>query len=305
MTDLYAPYEAPKLQSMGWRVGPIEHPTISASGDCAGLDAEIGVDATIPMNVGVASGAALDSIMGYTPVYNTTALPAASNGAGSSAGPSLSLTKTMDLADGSGGTALIPTAALTYPSPSDNFNRADSTTSLGSNWTARANVLGVLSNGAYGYGSGINSATHNSPATSDDVTVSITLGALTGGSPYEWLGMIFGADSAGGSMATALYYYDGAGGAAQASLYRNGTWTTNGTNVAGGYVTRMTTGDVFSVNRTGNAYTLKINGTTTSGGTWTDSSNYVTRDSSHRLVGLWVDNAGSGYYRLIDSITTT
>lgn len=309
MTDLYLPYEAPKLQSMGWVVGPIEHRTNSASGDCAGVDAEITVAVTVDMNVAISTGDALVPTLAYTPDFQFTMLPAACTGAGLACSETVSKTETMNLANGSGGAALTPILTVLLPvSISDDFNRANNTSTLGSNWTNGSGTytVGISSNTA---------ATYNTPNwapayyntglnfPTGDRVVSAVLGTLLGSTAAnDYMALVIGANTTGECLVAQFNPAAGGSGSGSLTLYTMSNWSL-GSQVTRSTVTglTMTTGTGVSVKRIGNVYTAQIGGTDVSGSSWTDSSNVLTRDSSHNRSGLMVRSVDGSTERCIDS----
>ena len=176
----------------------------------------------------------------------------------------------------------------------DDLNRADSTTSAGPGWTNRFGVVGIKSNGAYGVPlSQWSQASYDTPMTSDDMEVSVTMGVNTG-SPNS--AVLLGANTAGQcvsglSQATATF------------ITTQTAWGWVGNVSRGTVPVTFATGDVLTLRRVGNVYTVFKNGNDI-GLTWTDSTNIVPRDSNHRLVGLATHNNGGaapGTYRLIDA----
>lgn len=175
---------------------------------------------------------------------------------------------------------------------SDNFNRADSTTSAGPQWTNQNGVMGIDTNTAYSVSTGVwTQATNNTPLTGDDFSVTVTLGSLAG-SGSDYVEIIGGANSSGAAPVAILL------GSALA-IYTQSAWGLSGAAARVSNSFSWTTGDVFEFRRVGNVYTTWKNGVGTSSN-WTDSGGAITRDSSHRLAGMG-GFAGSGAYRRIDS----
>lgn len=131
MTDLYAPYEAPTIQSRGWVVGPNILLIDPGGATGAGLPADITVSPTFAVDVGstavfpltfpylfgapLGGGAGLDAELVYTPTANFSALPAAGDCDSLSTGFTVDVPVTMNFADGSGGTAIVPTLSVVVP----------------------------------------------------------------------------------------------------------------------------------------------------------------------------------------------
>lgn len=312
MTNLYAPYEAPKIRSRGWRVGPIQHRTVAAVGDCAGLPAELStITVTFIMDIGgppptfpltfpysfdapaFAQGAGLPAEVSNVLVEHFTSVPAVGDCAGLAAVATPALSVTANLGDGSGGTALVPTLSIAYPN-ADNFDRTDSSTSMGSNWTNRTSVMGIISNTAYPV-SGTSIASWNTAMPADDVPLSVTLSALVGS--IDIIYMVLGADSAGTNIAYAAY------SGSSVSISTATSWSLSGNTTRASGSISMTAGDVMTFNRTGSTYSILKNGAST-GISWIDGGAAQPRDSSHRLVGIGGFNT-SGNYRSLDNFTTT
>jgi hypothetical protein len=172
----------------------------------------------------------------------------------------------------------------------DAFDRADSTTTLGSDWTPRRNTLGINSNAAYGVDDATNYGTYNTPMGAEDVQVNITLGTIegTGADVYIWLG----ANTTGEGVLCRFLNND------RGNIYSKTGWSIDGTSRATASSNQtLATGDVFSLRRIGNVYTALKNGTPIAGQTWTDYGNVVPRNSSHRLAGLGVWG-GTNYRRI-------
>ena len=201
-------------------------------------------------------------------------------------GGSLNITPTISSA--------LVSAKLDY---TDNFNRSNSTTTLGSNWVAGFGTLGINSNAAYPVTvntSNYEAARWVNPLNTDDQQVTLTVTAAVG--TDNPIVAILGSDSSGtcavGSWFTTnayIYTFTGLLGSTQAGTQRA---------TASGQTTPVA-GDTLSIKRVGNVYTLYHNGTQTL--TWTDSSNVLTRGSSNRLVGFGIYQSATGNYRKIDA----
>jgi hypothetical protein len=190
-------------------------------------------------------------------------------------------------------------AFLTTPAPastkltlSDNFTRADNPTDLGASWTNRNGALGISGNKCVPITNHVYvEATHNTPLTQDDMSVSFTFGPLSGSDvDYGWV--ILGADTGGTNYAWAGIF----AGTPYLLSVTNWSFTAGFTIRSSGGAT-FTTGDVFTLSRIGNVYTGFKNGSP-SGLAWTDSSNVITRGSSNRLVGIGGLNSDASYRSL-------
>jgi hypothetical protein len=183
------------------------------------------------------------------------------------------------------------------PSANDQFNQANSTSSLGPNWTNRHGVMGIINNGAYGVtGSAtFNTATYNTVMTSDDQVVSVTLGTFNGSNgANDAVWCLVGASS-GGTEYVIGYFRNGT-----PIIYSCANWNpaASPTIRATGTATSWTVGDTLSIQRVGIVYTLLKNGVALPGASWADNGNVVTRDADHRLVGIGAYN--NAEYRIID-----
>lgn len=162
----------------------------------------------------------------------------------------------------------------------DNFNRANSTTSAGPNWVTRAQNVGVHSNRAYPTTGFWCAATWNTPMPTDNFFVSANIytnRTMTNGATS----LFFGCDSPGTKVLACMVYTDRIG------LMTFSSWPTLGYSTWVGSVVgspAYTSGDLISVERSGNVYTVRLNGTPC--WTWTDSAGSQPIDSAHRLVGI-------------------
>lgn len=178
---------------------------------------------------------------------------------------------------------------------SDDFNRANNTSTIGTDWTNRQNTLGINTNAAYVVttSGGLSYATHNTAMTADDMEVSIVVGSLQG-SGTDHILAVLGSNTTGES---ALGYFTGT----SAFILSQSDWAGTGQAVrATGSSFSYTVGDTLSIRRVGNVYTIRKNGSTITSGTWTDSGSIVPRNGSHRIVGIGSINS-SGNYRRLDS----
>lgn len=143
-------------------------------------------------------------------------------------------------------------------SASDNFNRADSTTTLGTSsggqtWTAHRATWGISSNRGYNVtnaGGSINFASVD--AGTADGTVQVTIAAGTGQQP----GLCFRTTDNNNT-----YLLEGGSGAGTAKFYKIVSGTV--TNLANsGTTVNFGSGDVISVVMSGSSFTFKKNGAT-------------------------------------------
>lgn len=181
----------------------------------------------------------------------------------------------------------------------ENFTRADSSSSAGPNWTNRLNTYGVASNAAKPISSNVYSAaTYATTSGSDDMTVTVTVAAFVGAAIP--VGVALGFDTGGTGV---LGLFIGSGTAAIYSTSAN--WDqASATSRASGSLT-LATSDTIGLKRVGNVYTLQHNGTDTTI-TWTDGSSVVPRDSSHRLAGISAQNFIGEYFPITSfSLTDT
>lgn len=209
-------------------------------------------------------------------------------------------------------TGTIPTFILSQPVPpatetwtgtiarggaqySDDFNRADSTTTLGSNWTAQQGTMGINANGAYGAVPNTEPfATYVRGMIYDNMRVTVVPGTENGS---HRIYLVIGANTTGQC--------------AILSLDSSGTFTIGTkTSWASGIVTRasrigqtIVVGATYTFTRNGNVYVANVNsGPIGAGLTWTDGTDVIPRDSSHRLVGIGALNGtGALHYQRIDS----
>jgi hypothetical protein len=178
------------------------------------------------------------------------------------------------------------------PPVTDDFNRADAN-DLGAGWTYRAGSgLGIRSGQAVALGAS-NWCIHsnNTPMPSDDFEVSIILGSTPGGN-YAMVGGGFNNAGEGAFLFSSGSAF---------TIYSQTDWAT-WTGYGSPAVT-TTTGDKIALRRTGNTYYGLLNDVLVPGSIWTDSSNLVPRDASHRLVdiGCYYDGPAPG--RAIDSFS--
>lgn len=267
MSDDWAPYKPPRLRRRGWRVGPTEaplhpefkHPTFAAVGV---IHPKGAVAATVKHTTAAISGK-----VSPRGTINATKLAARF-----------------------AGTGIIPT------SYTDSFDRADSDTTLGTGWTNRNGVMGISTNCGYPVTADTNCvASYDSALSANDMSVSITVEGYVG-SGGDRVIVVLGAATSG-EMAL-LFIINGFNG----YIYSSTGWDfgVNGTvQATSSSNVTYTTGDVILLQRVGNVYTAKLNGSTITGLTWTDSGDVLTRNASHRLTGVGsYNNSGTGYRRI-------
>lgn len=177
----------------------------------------------------------------------------------------------------------------------DDFNRADSASSLGSNWTNRSHTMGINSNAAYGAeGTADNYATYNKAMIQDDMKVTILIDTHQGSS-NDSVGILLGSDTSGSGVT--LNCLQGS----VCQIQSKTSWTNTVTRASRSGMT-FDVGDMISLERHGNTYTALKNGDPIGAGlSWVDSSDIVPRDSSHRLVGIRANipfGVGGGYRRM-------
>jgi hypothetical protein len=160
---------------------------------------------------------------------------------------------------------------------SDDFNRANSITSAGPNWTNRYQTVGVSGNAAYAAVADWCLASHNTLMNSDDMEASIVLGT-TINQDYIMVGI--GMNTAGEG---AFLFHDGAG---NYQIFNQRTWAINWTFQAGAAGPLNAPGNIVTIRRVGNTYIGLVNGTPIPGLAWIDSSNLVPRDANHRMVDI-------------------
>jgi hypothetical protein len=179
---------------------------------------------------------------------------------------------------------------------SDNFNRADSTSSPGPQWTNQNGVMGIDTNTAYPVSTGIwVQASNNTPLAGDNASVTITLGSLvSSGSDYAEI--VLGANSSGAGPVLILL------GAALA-IYTQTGWGLAGATARVSNSYTWTTGDVIEFRRVGTVYTSYKNGVSTPT-SWTDAGGAVTIGASNRIVGIGGNSSGTSY-RQIDAFSAT
>ena len=151
--------------------------------------------------------------------------------------------------------------------PADDFNRADSSSGLGSDWTNQYGVMGISSNRAYPAAAGqYSQASWNTPLGADDMELTITLGPLVGTGRDSILCSI-GKNTAGEGVAL---YRDIS---TATHILSEDTWVTSNVSRASATVS-VTAGDTLTLRRVGSLYTILKNGTTT-GITWDHTGGIV------------------------------
>lgn len=181
-----------------------------------------------------------------------------------------------------------------YFEVSDDFNRSNAS-SLGSNWVDRNGGMAINTNTAIPETAVLTTASHVTLMTSDDMEVSVTLGANVG--TGDRIGVILGSNIAGQGV---WGLWDPA--ASLVRIYTVDLWSSFGAVERDTASASFTTADVLTLRRVGNVYTMLKNGAAISGSEWTDSGDVVPRNSSHRLVGLAIDASPSlSNYRRADA----
>lgn len=176
----------------------------------------------------------------------------------------------------------------TVPGLSDDFNRANSTSAAGPNWTNRNNTVGVTSNAAYPVSSGYCAASYNTTLANNNQTVSITIGALVG-SGTDVVMAFCGANTTGEAV---ILYLAGT----TIAIAQQATWALGGFGILSSASTSYVPGDVYRLDWIGGVAAAYKNGVYTG----LAAGPTVTQDSSHRLAGLVINGSGSNY-RTIDA----
>ena len=183
------------------------------------------------------------------------------------------------------GTGTLSATAEPVVAPSgifDDFNRANNDVSLGSDWTNRLDVLGIVGNAASLTalsGGGWNIASHNTPLESDDMEASVILGGSNSG---VMLGLGFSEAGEG-----AFVYNAGDG---NYFLYQQTDWG-SWSNISLDSGTAATAGDKLTIRRVGNVYSILLNDVQQ--GTWIDGADSIPRGSDHRLCQIGIYNTGT------------
>lgn len=177
----------------------------------------------------------------------------------------------------------------------DDFNRADSSSSLGANWTNRLNSMGIIGNAAYPTSNSPAFATYNAAMVYDDMAVAVTLGVGAAGASK--LQLVIGANASGESASLDM------NGNGQWRIMTKSSWAGETSRASVGGQT-WNAGDSIVFGRIGNSYGVQLNTVGVPGLFWVDSSNITPRDSSHRLWGIGGEQY-LGNYRTIDFIQAT
>ena len=177
----------------------------------------------------------------------------------------------------------------------DDFNRADSTTTLGTNWVNRTNNVGILSNQAYQplTVAGGSAASCTTTPSGDDVRESVT---ITGMDSTQEANIALGASTSGN-----LAHLCVSAGSPTIRTQTAGVWATTPTVRATGTGTHVN-GDRWSFERIGSVYTGYQNGTSVV--TWNDTAPVLARNSTQRLVALQIyhNTTGVGAVRYDDYV---
>ena len=161
-------------------------------------------------------------------------------------------------------------------------------------WTNRLGVMGIQTNMAYPVvDNQENIATYDPAMIYDDMRVSLVVGTSSGGL-NDGLILVLGANTTGECVTARL---DNGG---TWSLQTRTVWASP-TTQASQILQSYTTGDVLSLERTSNVYVVKKNGAS-SGLTLNDTTNFIPRNASHRIVGVG-STSSLANYRRIDSWT--
>lgn len=157
----------------------------------------------------------------------------------------------------------------------DDFNRADSASSMGANWTNTLGTMGISSNKAYNAVSSSNaSATYVSPLLADDFSVQGTVTVASGSFAYL--------KGAVGPNAETYLGVDPTG--MDLASIASGSFVSRG-----GFSGTFSTGDVIMLQRRGIYYTSWQNGIQR--GSWVDSGNILPINSTNRSAAIGVDQS--------------
>jgi hypothetical protein len=179
---------------------------------------------------------------------------------------------------------------------SDDFNRTNNATAMGTGWTTQVATMGTNNNAAYCSAAGTTGvASNNTPMTSLDHSVTITMGAVATADQGIFIEM--GCNPSGEGVI--MYVKAGV----KPYIATQTAWgATPTTQVTASAASPAVAADTFTIKRVGNVYTGQKNGADLAGLSWTDATNVVPRDSSHLLTGLSVVNV-TGQYRRIDAFS--
>lgn len=167
---------------------------------------------------------------------------------------------------------IVTQAPVRRMSYSDNFNRANSATSVGTDWTNRLGTCGISSNTFY-IAASTGFATYNNVMGTDNHSVSAKVTAVGSGAG----GII--AISAGSSGTVAYLWVT----ATNSWLYLATGLTLSSPHVEAFSAGGSAVGDVWTVSVSGTVYTVKQNSTVKMN---VDTASTFTHDSAHRMVGL-------------------
>lgn len=165
----------------------------------------------------------------------------------------------------------------------DDFNRANSTTSMGPNWTNVSSVMGVSSNQGYGVtATAPNVAQHGTALSGDDQRAKATVsGLVSTDQPLLFLG----------SLAANQVYIN------MSSTFL-GIYTSQAWNLGVGQTARVTGtaiasgSPVMTIERVGSIYVARNDGQLNC--TWNDSGNLMPKGSTYRNLALGIYHAGAG-----------
>jgi len=190
-------------------------------------------------------------------------------------------------------------SAKWFPPVLDDFNRANSSITAGTDWINRNNTMGISDNAAYGVVSGAwNVASYNTPATANDMEASIRLGVPAGDLGWDFCYVGIGFNAAGEGVFVDTNAIGGG-----FSIYTQTDWALGGLVNQANLGATWVIGDILTIKRAGNIYTVYKNGVNT-GLNWTDSGGLVPIDSSHRTAAIGAYENGTGSRR-IDSFTAS
>lgn len=191
------------------------------------------------------------------------------------------------------GAGVLSATALSGTHLRDDFNRADSATSIGANWTNRYGTMGINGNAAYGLpnGGAWVQASYNSPVTADDMSVGYTVGGNVG-TGGDYLMLALGANTAGECVLG--YFHDGN----QIAVSFETGWGLIGFGTAASGTMAYAPGDFLEVRRSGAAASIYKNGVYSG---LTGNVPTIPRDSSHRLCGACAYSPSAGNFRRMDA----
>lgn len=168
----------------------------------------------------------------------------------------------------------------------DDFNRDNSATSAGPDWTNVNNVLGISGNTCYAPGLyGV--ATYGYSPNSNNHRVSLTVSANHSTTRPSFLFMGCGSDI----KASARIFNN------KIEILTRTTWAGTPT-VRATYTGTVSNGDVISLGRWGSVFSIRQNDIERI--TWDDSDEIVTRDASHRICAIGVSRVDAISARVDD-----